>query len=244
MEVSGAVRGVTFDFWNTLVFEDRGHLRGRRLERWAGILEDAGYPAERAHLGAIYDEVWDDYVHSWRANQQFLVAQAAERAVEQLGFEVGPDVRAALIDAFGRAGEGAELHLVPGVATCVTALSDTGVALGIVCDVGFTPSRILKAFLGAQGLLERFDAVAFSDEVGVYKPDPAIFEHALAGMGVAPVEAAHVGDLRRTDVAGARALGMTTVRFAGVNDDDSQTEPEADFVVSDYGELPGVLGLV
>lgn len=213
------------------------------MDQWAGILEEAGYPIERERLGAVYDDVWDTYVQSWHKNQQFLSAQAAEHAIEQLGFEVPPDVRVALVDAFGRAGEGAELHLVAGIADCIRDLAGRGVKLGIVCDVGFTPSRTLLAFLDSQGVLRAFDAVAFSDEVGVYKPDPAIFEHALAGMGVSPDEAAHVGDLRRTDIAGGRALGMRTVRFVGVNDDDSQPEPEADHVIDDYGQLPAVLGL-
>ena len=243
MDTSPALRGITFDFWNTLVYEDRGHLRGRRLERWAGILEEAGYPAEREHLDAIYDGAWDAYVRSWRANQQFVAAQAAEHAVEQLGFRLATDVRDALVEAFGNAAEGAELHLVPGVADCVRDLHDRGLALGIVCDVGFTSSRLLKAFLDDQGVFTHFDALAFSDEVGVYKPDAAIFEHALGGMGVAPAEAAHIGDLRRTDIAGGQALGMTTVRFIGVNDDDSQPDPEADYVIDDYGLLPAVLGL-
>ncbi len=243
MSNSRPLFGITFDFWNTLVYEDRGHLRGRRVDRWAGILEEAGYAVEREHLGAVYDEIWDDYVHSWRANEQFLSAQAAERAVEQLGFDVESAVRDELIDAFGRAGEGAELHLVTGVADCVRDLKRRGLALAIVCDVGFTPSRTLQAFLDTRGLLVEFDAVAFSDEVGVYKPDPAIFRHALTGMGVEAKRAAHVGDLRRTDVAGGRAMGMTTVRFTGVNDDDSQPEPEADHVIDDYGLLPSVLGL-
>ena len=54
-----------------------------------------------------------------------------------------------------------------------------------------------------------------------YKPAPEIFEHALAGLGgVDPAEAAHVGDLRRTDIAGARAMGILALRYRGVNDDE------------------------
>ena len=94
-------------------------------------------------------------------------------------------------------------------------------------------------------MLELFDHWSFSDEVGAYKPDPAIFEHALAGLGgVAPSSAAHVGDLRRTDVAGARAMGMTAVRYTGAFDDDSQPDPEGHHVVGAHAELPGVLGIV
>ena len=94
----------------------------------------------------------------------------------------------------------------------------------------------------AFGLYNHLGSLAFSDEVGVYKPEPEIFRVALAGLGVDnPVGAIHVGDLRRTDVAGARALGMTTVRFRGVVDDEGG--PEADHVIDRLDALPALLGL-
>ena len=60
------------------------------------------------------------------------------------------------------------------------------------------------------GLLDRLDAVALSAEVGKRKPHPAIFEAALAQVGVEAGEALMVGDRLREDVAGAQALGMTS----------------------------------
>jgi FMN phosphatase YigB (HAD superfamily) len=236
---------VTFDYWNTLVYEERGHLRGRRLEAWAGILEEAGFACEREHLDAVFQESWDRYVAAWTANQQYQAAQAAEEIVEGLGFDVSPDVRAKLLDAFSRAGQGAELNLTDGIGECLQTLKAHGLAIGIVCDVGMTPSAILREHLDRQGLIGLFDHFSFSDEVGVYKPERRIFEHALAGLGdVAPARAAHVGDLRRTDIAGALAMGMTAVRYTGVFDDDTQPDPEAHHVVSDHRELPKVLAVV
>jgi hypothetical protein len=71
-----AIEAVTFDYWNTLVYELRGHLRGRRLEAWSGLLEEAGFAHERLQLEAVYDAAWDAYVTSWRANQQFRVSRS------------------------------------------------------------------------------------------------------------------------------------------------------------------------
>ena len=239
-----AIEAVLFDFWNTLVYELRGHLRGRRLEAWSGLLEEAGFAHERVQLEAVYDEAWETYVASWRANQQFQAAQAAEHIIEQLGFEVPVDVRAALVDAFGRAGEHAELRLADGVEGCLRTLKGAGLKLGIICDVGFTSSATLRDHLIRHGVLPVFDHWSFSDEVGAYKPSPTIFEHALEGLGgPAPERVAHVGDLRRTDVAGALAMGMVAVRYTGISDDDSQAEPEAHHVVGHHAELPAVLGV-
>ncbi len=237
------ISSVTFDFWNTLCFEDAGHLRGRRLDAWAGLLEDAGYATEREVLDKAFETSWQRFVQRWTTGVHIAFAEAAEGIIEDLGYDVPPDVRAALIDAFGRAGDDAEVHLAPNVAPALRALKDAGVRIGIVCDVGMTPSTALRKHLDRHGVLALFDHWSFSDEVGCYKPAPAIFEHALTGLGADAATTAHVGDLRRTDVAGARAMGMTAVRYTGVFDDDSQPEPEAHHVVADHLDLPAVLGL-
>ncbi|MDP8992681.1 MAG: HAD family hydrolase [Actinomycetota bacterium] len=239
-----AVEAVTFDYWNTLVYEARGQLRGRRLEAWAGLLEEAGFALERVELEAVYEQAWEAYLASWRANQQFRAAQAAEHIIEQLGFEVPSDVREALVDAFGRAGEHVELHLADGVERCLRTLKEAGFKLGIICDVGFTASTTLRDHLIRHGVLPLFDHWSFSDEVGAYKPSPVIFEHCLEGLGgPVPERVAHVGDLRRTDVAGALAMGMVAVRYTGISDDRSQPEPEAHHVVAHHDEVPSVLGV-
>jgi putative hydrolase of the HAD superfamily len=238
-----AIEAVTFDHWNTLVYEERGQLRGRRLEAWAGILEDAGFALERQHLEKVFDSAWEEYVKSWTSGEQFLAAQAAEHIVEELGFDVPTDVRDSLGSAFTNAAEGVDFHLTDGIQACLTDLKDAGVRLGIICDVGFTASDVLREHLIRRGLLPLFDHWSFSDEVGFYKPAPEIFQHALDGLGgVDPSRVAHVGDLRRTDIAGANAMGMVSVRYTGVFDDQTLPEPEADHVVSDMRQLPAALG--
>ena len=72
---------------------------------------------------------------------------------------------------------------------------------------------------------------------------------ALAGLGgVDPAEAAHIGDLRRTDVAGARGIGMRAVRYRGVFDDpgradDGSDQVEGDAVIDDHADLLAALDL-
>jgi putative hydrolase of the HAD superfamily len=238
-----AIEAVTFDYWNTLVYEDRGHLRGRRQEAWAGILEDAGFACEREQLEMVFEASWERYVAAWQGNEQYQAVQAAEDAMGNLGFDLPGDVREALTEAFSNSSADAELHLTDGAEACLHRLKDAGVRLGIICDVGFTPSTILRDHLIRHGVLPLFDHWSFSDDVGAYKPSPVIFEHALDGLGgVPPERAAHVGDLRRTDVAGALAMGMTSVRYTGIFDDDSADQPEAHHVVKSHADVPKVLG--
>jgi putative hydrolase of the HAD superfamily len=63
--------------------------------------------------------------------------------------------------------------------------------------------------------LELFDFKTFSAEVRLIKPDPAIYEHTLRGLGVAPEEALFVDD-REINVAAARRLGIHALRFRSV----------------------------
>lgn len=235
---------MTFDFWNTLMFEERGSLSGRRLEAWAGLLEEAGFATERAQIGAVLDSSWRRFSASWSAGEHVLSVQVAERALEDLGYDVPPDVRAALLEAFTDAGLEGELFPAEGVGDALATLRAAGIKLGIICDVGLTPSRVLRHHLDKHGLLQRFDHWSFSDEVGCFKPDRRIFAHALAGLGDPdPAAAAHIGDIRRTDVAGAQAVGMLAVRYAGLSDDQSPDQPEGDVVVRHHGELAAALGV-
>jgi putative hydrolase of the HAD superfamily len=59
---------------------------------------------------------------------------------------------------------------------------------------------------------ETFDAVIFSSEEGIEKPEPEIYQRALARLNVLPAEAIFVDDMPK-NVGGARAVGMWGVHF-------------------------------
>ncbi len=97
----------------------------------------------------------------------------------------------------------------------------------------------LEGLLGGLGLAKYFDTVVSSACVGLHKPDPRIFELACTRLGVAPEEAAHVGDHHYADIVGATAVGMMPVlidRFDGVDDG-------AERFVRTLDDLECVLGL-
>ena len=244
------LRAVTFDLWNTLLREQHRVNRDRRIDNWLGLLEGEATALERDRLGAALDVSWRRFDDAWRANLSYGAADAVRDALEHLGLQPPADVVEALVSAITDPAP----ELVPAAADNIEAalatLKDHGVAIGIICDVGLTPSRTLRRYLDQHGLLGYFDHWSFSDEVGTFKPDPVIFHHALAGLGgVEPAAAAHVGDLRRTDIGGAQDLGIFAVRYTGVNDDPpgldtgSGSLAEGDAVIADHADLLGALGL-
>ena len=133
----------------------------------------------------------------------------------------------------------APLQPLPGVLETVPALTSAGYRLGLISDTSLTPGRILKKLLAGDGLLSHFEALTFSDETGYTKPDPRMFQQTLAPLGAKPAEAAHVGDTPRTDIAGAKNLGMVAIRCAGAVD--HPEPPDADFVIKDHREIPDIL---
>lgn len=63
------------------------------------------------------------------------------------------------------------------------------------------------------GLLPFFETITDSSSVGVKKPDPLIFSHALKVGQVAPDEALMIGDSLEADIEGALAVGMHAIHF-------------------------------
>ncbi len=178
----------------------------------------------------------------WEANLQHGARESTDVIVDRLGLEPDPRVRHALVEAFAYAGREAGLEVAPGAHETLAALKRSGLRLGIICDVGLTSGTTLRERLEGFGLLRFFDHWSFSDEVGCFKPFSPIFEHAMAGLGVRdPGTIAHVGDGRRTDVAGALAMGMVAVRATWFADRSPETGPEATHVARTIGEVPEVL---
>ncbi|MPY68100.1 HAD family hydrolase [Deinococcus sp. SDU3-2] len=68
-----------------------------------------------------------------------------------------------------------------------------------------------RARLRHSGLEGYFDVVVVSGEVGVFKPDPRIFQHTLELLGVTPKQALYVGDSPTHDVRGAALAGLRAV---------------------------------
>jgi putative hydrolase of the HAD superfamily len=74
------------------------------------------------------------------------------------------------------------------------------------------------------GLLHLFDLVVESSRVGVRKPDPRFYRHALEALGVAAEECVFLDDLG-VNLKPARALGMRTIKV--VTADQALAELEA-----------------
>jgi putative hydrolase of the HAD superfamily len=109
---------------------------------------------------------------------------------------------------------------------------DAGAALDAVRTAGLRSAVIsnsngtIRELVARLGFADRLDFVVDSAEEGVEKPDPRIFEIALARAGVTAGEAAYIGDFYSIDVLGARRVGLRAVlldpgRYWGERDCDT-----------------------
>jgi phosphoserine phosphatase len=114
------------------------------------------------------------------------------------------------------------------------ALREHGAALVLVTNGA---SCLQREKLAASGLGELLDAVVVSGDLGVGKPEPAIFAHALEAVGAD--HGVMVGDSLRRDVEGALAAGLDAVwlnRDGGTRADDRRIAE-----VASLGKLPAML---
>ncbi|HEX3238592.1 MAG TPA: HAD family hydrolase [Solirubrobacterales bacterium] len=227
---------ISFDFWHTLVAPPDGLLGSMRREAVVAALIEHEVEVDDDVLDAHLAAAQELQAEAWGRGEHFEPARAAAHLADAIE-GLGRNARSCLVDGYLGAGRGVELELSPGAAETVAALAGAGVQLGIVCDVGVTESVHLRAALERAGVLRHFRGWAFSDEVGHYKPSAEIFRHMLDQFALGEGDVVwHVGDLRRTDVAGARVSGLVPIRYRGLNDDNSDA-PEADLVIDALSEL-------
>ncbi len=103
-----------------------------------------------------------------------------------------------------------KMALYPGARAFLDELYERHIRIGICSDM---LARIQHRKLVALGLQDDVDCLVTSEEAGVEKPSPEIFEICLRKLRLEPEEVCFVGDTYEKDVKGAAAVGMHTVWF-------------------------------
>ncbi|HEX6621666.1 MAG TPA: HAD-IA family hydrolase [Solirubrobacteraceae bacterium] len=200
MAREGIPSAVLLDALGTLVELEAPwpHLARELAARGAVVdIEDAraAMLAEMAYYRAHHDEARD------RAGLKDLRRRCAGVVQESLGTSLPPAaVEEALLAAI-------RFRAYPEVPAALERLRARGARLAVVSNWDVSLHDVLER-TGLRGLV---DAVVISAELGIAKPDPAIFRAALERLGATAAEAMHVGDSVEADVAGARAAGLEAV---------------------------------
>jgi len=250
---------VTFDCWSTLLYE--AGVRTGTETRARFVADFTGHDPER--IRAAFGAAWRRHQVEWHRGTVFDGRAMTRNALESLGVELALGRFEELVTTLEEEILGHDIRAVDGAPRALERLAASGIRRALICDTGFTPGRIVRKLLARTGLLPLLEVTVFSEEVGVPKPDARAFDAALSALGLPAAGAVHVGDLRRSDIAGALALKMGAVRFAGHHDDTDDgsgstagvidcvaaacsppcPRPEADAVIHSYAELCPLLGV-
>ena len=91
---------------------------------------------------------------------------------------------------------------------CLMAFRRAGIALGMVTN---GDARMQREKLARYDLARWFDAIVIEGELGVGKPDAAVYRHVLGLLGISPAAATMIGDDLEWDVVGAEQAGLAGV---------------------------------
>lgn len=154
-------------------------------------------------LGAVvteqeYEAVYDDLR---RAQDGSFRDTLADRFLDaKVGREV---VTRAVASHWSHPPEALHQDVVP----CLETLTAAGYRLGVIAN---QPSEVREA-MARDRLVDYFEFLGVSDDIGLEKPDPRIFSHAVEAIGAAPSVCAMVGDRLDHDVRPAKVAGMRAV---------------------------------
>lgn len=90
--------------------------------------------------------------------------------------------------------------------------------IGLLSNVG---RGFIEQLFSPEDLEQLFDAEVLSNEVGILKPDPAIFRLAAEKLELAPEECAMIDDIVR-NTAGAEAVGMKGIVYQSLSQMDNE----------------------
>jgi putative hydrolase of the HAD superfamily len=198
------VRAVLLDALGTLLrLEPPAPALRRELASRCGLDVD-----EEAAAAAVAAEIAYYRAHNLEGRDRAALADLRLRCARVLRDALGPEARdlpveevlAALLASL-------RFTAYPDVLPALDRMRAAGLRLVVVSNWDVS----LHDRLAETGIAERLQGAIASAELGVAKPDPAIFAHALTLAGVPASQALHAGDSPAEDVEGARAAGIEPV---------------------------------
>jgi putative hydrolase of the HAD superfamily len=213
--VTTSVRAVIFDFYDTLARIEAPIIAAGRQE----LARRVGVPLAR-------------FQPLWRENRVARMLGTAGDMETQLRamlakveIEPAPAELAALAFLEFRSwAQGVKLYA--DTRPSLVALRQRGLKLGILSNCSIQAGAVVHA-LEVSALV---DAVVLSCDVGLAKPDPAIYQQVCAALGVAPADAIFVGDGAGGELEAAAELGLLAVKIRRLD----QQAPEDQAVQADH----------
>jgi len=209
------VKGVFFDLYGTLLI--LGDMN-RAWSDWMEVLYASLCPLEMA----VTRERFGDHCHEFFGKQE-PAAQIAdgltvfERRLHRLAARLGSQIDLSLLKETAAGAVNVwqkQVQLDPDALRVLSFLAESK-TLALISNFDHPPHA--RRILRETGLIECFETIVISGEVGIKKPDPGIFRIALTQTNLQPDEVIYVGDTQE-DIDGATAAGIRPILIARPED--------------------------
>jgi putative hydrolase of the HAD superfamily len=212
---NGPLDLVTFDLYDTLI-----EMNPPRWERLADVARRQGIETDALTLRAA-DRLGEDYFTEENARLPIRDRDAAEREefrlelmrrwLEAAGLPHDPEttrgLRRAYVSEFEEMSDHHHYRLFADVMPALRALRKAGVKTALISNADSDVTVVAMHF----DFATLMDLIVTSALVGYEKPDPRTYYAALEPLEIDPARAVHVGDQPKSDVVGARGVGMGAV---------------------------------
>ena len=160
-----------------------------------------------------------------------VTRDALDHAFGALGLRDDDDLKNRLMDAY------LSLDAYPDVAPALAELRRAGMRTAILSNG--TPA-MLKAGVRSAGIGDSLDAVLSVEDVGIFKPDPSVYQLACDRLGLERDRICFVSS-NGWDVAGAATFGFQTVWLNRFNQERDRLPGELRLILRGLDALPALV---
>ena len=225
------LKAVTIDLWGTLIKETpegSSWTKAERIRRIGEVLQGERKAEGQETISRAYEIMGERLVAIWATSRDLGAQEQAALFLDILQEGKGTAPADSLINRLVDALTLPILSALPvpldNASEVLAKLKSWDLRMALICNTGRTPGKTLRIILEQLNLAKYLSVQTFSDEVGLRKPRPEIFECTLRALGVEPSEALHVGDMLDSDIVGARDFGMRAVHVCRTQRDDARPD--------------------
>ena len=236
------IKLITIDFWNTLFNGESADLRNyTRSKVLIDTLNDMKVSINQERFNEVIRYSWEYYSNIWINECRTPSANEILTFIwNKMGFKENKKAFDYVVNFYENVIILFPPELEPGSKNAIIKLSSK-YKLGIVSDTGFSPGKVVNKLLEQLDIKKYFSAFSYSDETGVAKPHPKSFSIILEQLNITPEEAIHIGDIDRTDIDGAKTIGMRAIRYDGNIDKNTlhlrNNDSKADFIAKNWDDI-------
>jgi len=236
----GKPKGILFDLGGTLI--EYENLSWQELSRqgfklaFEMLRDSIEVLPDKQEFVRLFDGCFESrYEDSLKTLVEVRIADLVRDCFTSLNLSGDGFVQKQFLEAYYRPIT-EQVRMVRGAPEILDQLKSCGYKLALVSNTIF-PGDFHRRELKRFGLIDFFDHLLFSCEVGFKKPHPVIFKRALKAMQLQPHEVVFIGDRPKEDIAGPKGLGMKAILKSRERRDYSEgIKPDA--IIEDLGEAP------